>query len=312
MGCWNETCAISHISISGGEAVRFLPIVQNPYHIEKIDGFPCKDGEETPIVLKGRSGCYIEDLWVPLCYPIRGVYNDYGTIEDIPEKSEKDVAELNQFIDAFKKYCVPLDIGENKCHDIAIEEFTIENILEALQEGRCFMRYESDIDEKPIRIVPIAWMMIKETVWHIDIKKSGETRQSKDETDHITLKGIKTCLSEIADKSISHENYYQLKTWNMTPIDAPILTKDLLDVASEMEYIHSMMSILRISFQPTTGSGSQCDNYKLWKLVNKSWNGIITKELKEIAEQEKKWKIESKAEEAAINLILKKAKDENS
>jgi hypothetical protein len=44
--------------------------------------------------------------------------------------------------------------------------------------------------------------------------------------------------------------------------------------------MHTMLSILRINYAPTTGSGSQCDNYRLWKLVYKSWNKIITDDMK--------------------------------
>lgn len=345
MGCWNETCAISRMSIRAGEAIRLLPIVQNPYHIGEVSGFPVKNGEPLPVALKGNSGCYIGDLWIPLCYPIRGNYNDYGTIEDVDETTPRGKAEMTQFVAAFKEHCVPLEVGENEYHDSKIKDFTLAEILEALQEGRCFMNYKSEIPNKPIRLVPIAWMMIKETVWQsllaTDVKKSGEVWEREGEDDRITVKGIRTSLAKISNKGVTGErreelmqklenktitseettllfealktslgnSYYQMRTWHMSPIDAPLFTNDLLDTAAEMEYVHTMMSILRISFAPTTGSGSQCDNIKLWKLVNKNWLSIIAVEMAECLASEKKWRAEEKkmdAEEKAKKAKKKK------
>ena len=74
MGSWNETCAISKMRIMSGEAVRFLPIVMNPYNVDEVKGLVPEFG--TPLLFKGNSGCYIGDLWTPLCYPIRGEYDD--------------------------------------------------------------------------------------------------------------------------------------------------------------------------------------------------------------------------------------------
>jgi hypothetical protein len=334
MGCWNETCAISKMVIRAGEAVRFLPIVQNPYHVGEVHGFPVKEGEALPMSLKGRSGCYIGDLWSPLCYPIRGNYNDYGSIEDIPDKTFRDGAEIDQFVAAFKEYCVKLEMGPNEYHDAPIKEFTLPEILEALQEGRCFMNYHSDLPQYKDRLVPIAWMMIKESVWQslleVDVKKSGETWQMKGEPDHTTLNGIKEGIKGIANKGMSRQKqdalmkkiedktitpedtkflldalstqistrYYQIRTWHSSPIDPPQVNEYLLDVAAEMDYIYSMMNILRINFAPTCGSGSQCDNYKLWKLVNKKWDGIIKDVLKERAEEERQWRKQEKEDEA--------------
>ena len=348
MGCWNETCAISRMSIRAREAVRFLPIVQNPYHIGEVHRFSVKKGESVPLCLTGRSGCYIGDLWTPLCYPIRGNYNDYGTIEDIPDKTLRDGAEIDQFVTAFKEYCVKLEMGPNKYHDAPIKDFTLPEILEALQEGRCFMNYHSDLPQYKDRLVPIAWMMIKESVWQslleVDIIKSGETWKMKGEPDHTSLKGIKAALvggigkrlerkkqeellQKMENKTITPEetnqvleslkasmgmsaNGYRVRTWNNSPIDGPSIDEYTVEVAAEMDYVHSMMSILRISFQPTTGSGSQCDNYKLWKLVNKKWDGIVKGVLKERAEEEKKWRQEEKEDEAkeAAKKAAKKAK----
>jgi hypothetical protein len=305
--------------ITAGEKIRLLPIVMNPFHVEEVKGLPKELGE--PMMFKGQSGCYIGDLWTPLCYPIRGEYNDYGSIESIPDKTHKDIAELHQFIEAFKRLCLPIGVGENEYHDVAIKKFTLAEILEGLQEGRCFMKYESDLPQYKDRVVPISWMMIKESVWQsllaIDIKKSNEVWTREGEEDRYSLEGIKKlvtksmeraqtlhsletrletqerptdaseqlklaqeCLKLLAESTSMAMSMNRLWFWHQSPLDCPELNSDMIDVVAEMEYVHSMLGILRINYAPTTGSGSQCDNYKLWKLVNRSWSKIITEDIR--------------------------------
>lgn len=305
MGCWNETCGISKMRITYGEKVRFLPIVMNPYHVIEVKGFPF--GE--PMILKGASGTYIGDLWTPLCYPIRAEYNDYGSIEDVPDKTHKDIAELCQFLEAFKKYCLPIEMGDNKYHDVSIKNFTLAEILEALREGRCFMEYKSPLPEYKNRIVPISWMMIKESVWQsllkIDIKKSGEIWSHGGKEDRYSLDGIRKSIIKLIEKSAAFHklenaklandedklknalellkairgfSFSDLRFWHNSPIACPSINEDIIDIIVECEYIHLMLGILRINYAPTTGSGSQCDNYSLWKLVYKEWSNIITED----------------------------------
>ena len=307
--------------ISAGEKIRLLPIVMNPFHVKEVKGLPKELGE--PTVFGGRSGCYIGDLWTPLCYPIRGEYNDYGSIENIPDKSHKDIAELHQFLEAFKRHCLPIGVGENEYHDVAIKKFNLAEILEGLQEGRCFMKYEFGLPQYKDCVIPISWMMIKESVWQsllkIDIKKSNEVWSHKREEDRYSVEGIKKlvaksiehtetlrrletqelpsdaseqlkhvqeCLKLLSESTSIDTSMNRLWLWHQSPIDCPPLNGDMIDVVAEMEYVHSMLSILRINYAPTTGSGSQRDNYKLWKLVNKSWSKIITEDMKRQKEEQ--------------------------
>jgi hypothetical protein len=343
MGCWNETCAVSKLAIHCGEAVRLLPIVLNPYHVEELVGW--QGGK--PIVVKGQSGCYIGDLWTPLCYPIRGTYNDYGSIEDVPETTDRDKAEVKQFLDAFKTHCVSLDVGENECHDVAIKNFELGEILEALQEGRAYCDYHSGLPQYPNLVVPIGWMMIKESIWQdllkTDILKSGECWchrcKDKNEPDHTTLKGIRAALAKQVNKvlsetkmeklmkkaqdktitaeetkimldaltislgSLGSRDHYRSPVWHMSPIGQPEFTEGLLDVASEMSYIHNLMSLLRINYAPTTGSGGQSDNRKLWKLVFASWTKTFAAELKK---QEAARIKDDRRYKASLKLMCKK------
>jgi len=70
MGCWNETCALTNLPICSGDRAVYLPITEVAHH---------------------------GDYKIPICYyyssdrfqvsglPIRGTYNDYGTLEKVDD-----------------------------------------------------------------------------------------------------------------------------------------------------------------------------------------------------------------------------------
>lgn len=68
MGSFSVACGMSHIPITGGEKVLFLPIKQNKY----LNNIPNE-----------HFFCYATDLYEPALLPIEGTYNSYGTIENI-------------------------------------------------------------------------------------------------------------------------------------------------------------------------------------------------------------------------------------
>ena len=61
MGCWNETCMVSHLPICYGDRIVVLPIVENP---------------------KDNGGIYATGYWAPFLPFIRGEYDDYGSVEN--------------------------------------------------------------------------------------------------------------------------------------------------------------------------------------------------------------------------------------
>lgn len=64
MGCWNETCGLSHLPIKYKEDVRFVILFEVNGH-------------------KRKEGIYYNDEYAPLCLPMSGKYNDYGSIENV-------------------------------------------------------------------------------------------------------------------------------------------------------------------------------------------------------------------------------------
>ena len=66
MGCWNETCGLTQLSITEGTPVKYFILVAQEI----------KDPQAT---------CYSTDWFSPITLPLTGNYNDYGSIEDIKE-----------------------------------------------------------------------------------------------------------------------------------------------------------------------------------------------------------------------------------
>ena len=64
MGCWNETCMLSHLQIMHGDTVKLIILVNNNRDANKF------------------TRVYYNESYVPLILPIDATYNDYGGVEN--------------------------------------------------------------------------------------------------------------------------------------------------------------------------------------------------------------------------------------
>jgi hypothetical protein len=72
MGSFNVACSVSSLSINSGDEVLFFPLL--PTHFSSSR--PHEVGVHSTLIY---SDCY----FTPFCLPIRGKYNDYGSVEDV-------------------------------------------------------------------------------------------------------------------------------------------------------------------------------------------------------------------------------------
>lgn len=292
MGSWNETCGVSNLSIRAGEEIVFIPVAQNPWHFSHLTGMKGLKKEETPVLFEGCSGVYGTDLWAPLSIPLFGKYNDYGTIEDISSS----IDEINQFESVFKD-CIPLDVGENSCHDVPTGKLGIDEILELIREGRAYRKWSSG---HCIPTIAMGAVMVKKSVWDVilssDLKKdSDEWMYDGDRTPSIdkTFKKLEKWSSVFSEENLIKKLSYGIEhslsdilynSFGRGPFR--INVKDIsekgkfLKLLSEFEFFYTVLGHLRISLSPTIGSGSQSDNRKLWKKINTKINKIIENENK--------------------------------
>lgn len=81
MGSWNGTCAVTRLPIFSGDPVVLIPIVERPSY-------------------DGGMLVHSTDAWMPFSLPIRGTYNDYGSIEPVEDWHTADLIEhLNKVVD---------------------------------------------------------------------------------------------------------------------------------------------------------------------------------------------------------------------
>lgn len=64
MGCWNETCMLSHLPIMIGDAIKTIILI-------KRNNEPCSEN------------VYFDDGYTPLTFPFDATYNDYGGVENV-------------------------------------------------------------------------------------------------------------------------------------------------------------------------------------------------------------------------------------
>jgi len=75
MGSFNVACSISSLSIGCGDKVRFIPLRPTS-----------RSGrEKNHVVGVNTSLIYSDCYFTPLCLPIIGTYNDYGSLDNIEE-----------------------------------------------------------------------------------------------------------------------------------------------------------------------------------------------------------------------------------
>lgn len=303
MGSWNETCAFSRLAIIPNEPIRFLPIVQNTWRLERLTGHADKP---VPVVTKGGSGVYITDLWTPFCLPLRGRYNDYGSIEEVPGITPRDKAEIAQFVKRVQRDAVPLKVGENSVHDVPTDDLKdLDTILEAMHEGRLYTKRAVHWGgHSPL--VPISWMMVKELVWQtllgVDLMNTdasfrwkGKSAKPKPTVSWLKahyLSQLKLSQSEDRLAAIRSEMGWYRGVFDNSSFESPLRDhrpegmpdpRLLVTAAAELDYIHMIAGDLRLTFHPTCGSGSQTHNLDLWSKVSRQW-------MKDDRARDRKWR----------------------
>lgn len=124
MGSFNATCIVSGLPITAGARVRFFALTQNEYHRAGND-----------------HACSVTGRWQLRTVPLRGEYNDYGSVDKIePGLTER------VFFKSFDRDVIEKGFGDNKCHDTPVRKgMSPDKWLEALWEGRVFVRSGSEM-----------------------------------------------------------------------------------------------------------------------------------------------------------------------
>ena len=123
MGSFSYTCALSALPIEAGDKVRYLLLSQSPYE---------------------QTICTMNGAWFARTFPIKAVYNEYGSVEDVEEGIGKDL-----WMEGFKIDLVSVGLGENTCHDIPTsKDMSFDDMLEAIVEHRLKVKRSTELHDK--------------------------------------------------------------------------------------------------------------------------------------------------------------------
>ena len=153
MGCWNGTCMISNLPILSGEEIK-LVILQEGYDKS---------------ILGEAAYVYSSGLLSPAFFPLSGIYNDYGGIENIEHDWNYQIIEE----------CLREKFGPTLLLDKDInKDWTLEDLLAGIERGNpkyknrqsSYMKGEEFLDIK------LSTVMIRQEVWDlcVNIQKKHE------------------------------------------------------------------------------------------------------------------------------------------
>lgn len=280
MGCWNETCAISNLPIRAGDPTYLVMLTNTPWEY--------KDG---------RTGCYFNDHWFLRALPVLGEYDDYGKIENWEENWIVDLINDQFKIDLVPNeqnsreelLGIPAQAVENINFDNILDWLREGNVK--VRSGLGGAREELNVVKCLIRkdvwdlLLQMSWKDWRNTYSHSkteeDIRKYIEillechrrTAHTKDawrfRSEFENL--VSDCWYENSFISPFYANpkpgptltggYEFFKRW----IDDRLINGDFSEEEAfqkylkvgEVVHVELMLSSLRKSWCPTTGSGSQ-------------------------------------------------------
>lgn len=273
MGCWNETCGVSNLSINHGDKVVLI-ILQETWSEAEIKQYGIEEDS---------SGmCYPDDLWNPRYLPIHGKYNDYGSIEKVVEDLNTRVV-----VQDIKEYLVPKEVSYDK--PVSKENANLKNILHWIERGNLRL---GSIENNRV----IGQMLVLEDIYNevVNIGKFQNTGWRKLEDKELAplLGPHKSNYGELTD---SHVYFNTLRTLGFSVesnsslgrlamrISGKTEIKDSPEIAplrkksKEFFWFTVGLSKLRKFFSPQTGKGSQDDNEEAILTLNGKIN-IICKE----------------------------------
>lgn len=139
MGCFSVSCGISHITINAGERVFLVPILPNVSECEIQLGY-LDDG----IIRIGPASMYLdpEEFFVPFCFPIEGIYDDYGSIEEIVHNKNTDAIENFMGLPIETIVKLTTDAGNRDVYDQYSELYDVFfDQKELMKDNVCFEEF---------------------------------------------------------------------------------------------------------------------------------------------------------------------------
>lgn len=152
MGCFNVSCAVSHITIHEGDRTFLFPLLPN---INEYNYFLNKRRDDGTVTI-GPASLYLyqDEHFIPFCFPIEGTYNDYGALENIVHNENTEAIET--FLGITIEEFIEL-ITENRGKDVYDQYDSFYDVFftkkELMDDTVCFedfligMGFKKNLDE---------------------------------------------------------------------------------------------------------------------------------------------------------------------
>lgn len=276
-----------------------------------MDNFESHSPErkDEPNAYCGQEGVYSGNFWYPEFVPVRGIYNDYGSVEKLDVKS----LNWSYVEESINSRVVEYKLGPNEYHDPAVTKgMLVEDLLNVLQEGRLRFKYSYQQN-----IVPVCQTMIREDVYQsllsISLEETWWVEKDADKyspesiykhgLELFTKPGKNTYFDfggvphseDIEDMLLFHDdhdfkNYFvaglhsnegesglkPYRSWITKALNSGKIKKNsvefkaLLEDLADFIYIKSVHSNLRLGWHPGIGQGSQSSNFSMAKQFHRN------------------------------------------
>lgn len=266
MGCWNETCAVTHLPITMMEPMMVIPLIGS--------------GMSTKVTQH-------DTVFEPLSFPFRSTYNDYGGIESIDKSDEL----------ILKKQLIRHGIMEQ--HEIEHkwpEKGMVGYINELIYQGFEITgtgEYPDNVD----------FMFVREDVYKMLIREMGGRRpyKNKKTIEYLYAKKLEKGLNEIQkerkiwkeEKIMDYKlqevlnrfgrfNRFGKMFKELQLLDSTISMKGFIGLFAEMAVFGTALNWLRMGYlSPTSGAGSQLREMDLHRKLAELVIQITDKEIEE-------------------------------
>lgn len=260
MGCFASACCVSGLPVEAGDPVRWLLLVEN------LDA----------------TGSFISQphgRWVPRTWPLRAVYNDYGSIEEWDE----DLADL--VLQGLSEDVLEREQGPNPHHDVAVRRgMTFQEVLVAVWEGCVRVREHPDMAAirqqfgEVTRCVPgrlVQQGMIREDVWQALLGLEFRTWRGVDTLSDYREgvrawfegglveepgRGVHRLGSQTLSRSTEGAGPHGLRRHAQIGLEVGL---DLESLVTEFSYIYDVLHTLRYVWRPSDTTGPQIGDWDL-------------------------------------------------
>jgi hypothetical protein len=179
-------------------------------------------------------GCYPSWLWSPVSVPIRGEYDDYGSMDPHPDDMEM----LELSLAALNKHLHPVELGANQYHDIAVGDISSWKVArDALRAGRILIKNRYTAAPPS----PLTRVYIREEVWQAMLSMKDSERsfwRSKDRAcGDGTLEGNYKVANAWFDIYLSEAAKYKNSPSSVPGLEAlgPLMAQSKADLGSEFD-----------------------------------------------------------------------------